>query len=569
MFLQAPEFFTVDGEVSVPSYVDKSSFISVLENAHVAGETALGLCACHGLGATTFARMVAEFYGNLETKNAWADLKVGSLPVMAEVGQHITLYFDFSELNDGTPNDFIKSLTKEFYTCLQKLVPGTKLSRDDVGQMLKQVSTRLNKTFVLVFSNVGKMQLLPMWQGYDVFTNVSKFFLELHNKAIKAKALHFMLFVSAIRSALAGLHAAGKRYIYDISAENSDYYDDLYGWCGVTREELAQLLPANAEVSEDEFYKWCGGYERGVMRFNSVLRSIAENDLIITLTPNDLPSLIPTVSVVNSCHTLMFPYSDIGLAAVFNGEIINLLSPVLNEALLLEVTHDKAELAKLRASIRKANKFICNAMLSDGLLVFVPTDHVLESDDAAIKIANEEVFMASYNFINSEDNYFAALNSLTENRLTIKEQLPTSGWLDTLGNMAVQYLNAQRKYLGDTFDLEYSMFNLLHGIDEENYSVKLVGGCVLVEPINDPDGEKILLLAGENMELSEIEAVARGAYQNELEIYDFFSSNGYGDEHKVKLTAFCYAFEIPEDDAEQCSVKASKVVVSTGSQSSN
>lgn len=156
--------------------------------------------------------MVAEFYGNLETKNAWADLKVGSLPVMAEVGQHITLYFDFSELNDGTPNDFIKSLTKDFYTCLQKLVPGTKLSRDDVGQMLKQVSARLNKTFVLVFSNVERMQLLPMWQNYDVLTNVSRFFLELHNKATKSKALHFMLFVSAIRSALAALHVAGKRF---------------------------------------------------------------------------------------------------------------------------------------------------------------------------------------------------------------------------------------------------------------------------------------------------------------------------------------------------------------------
>lgn len=567
MFLQAPEFFTVDGEVSVPSYVDKSSFISVLENAHVAGETALGLCACHGLGATTFARMVAEFYGNLETKNAWADLKVGSLPVMAEVGQHITLYFDFSELNDGTPNDFIKSLTKDFYTCLQKLVPGTKLSRDDVGQMLKQVSARLNKTFVLVFSNVERMQLLPMWQNYDVLTNVSRFFLELHNKATKFKALHFMLFVSAIRSALAALHVAGKRFIYDISAENSDYYDDLYGWCGVTTEELAQLLPANTELSEDQVYKWCGGYDHGVMRFNSVLSSIEENDLIISLTPNDLPSLFSMVNMVNCCQTSLFPYGDVGFAAIFNGEEINLLSPVLNESQLLGITHDKAGLTKTRAFIRKANKLICNAMLSDGLLVFKPTDHVLESDDAVLAIPNEEMFMASYNAFNMEHNYFAALNSLTENRLTIKEQLTTSSWLDTLGNMAVQYLNAQRKYFGEIFDLEYSLFNLLHGIDEDNYSVKLVGGCVLVEPINDPDGEKILLLAGVNMELSDIEAVAHGADQNELEIYDYLSQNGYGDEHKAKLTAFCYAFDIPDEYTEQCSVKASKVVVSTGCKS--
>ena len=133
--------------------------------------------------------------------------------------------------------------------------------------------------------------------------------------------------------------------------------------------------------------------------------------------------------------------------------------------------------------------------------------------------------------------------------------------------MAVQYLNAQRKYFGEIFDLEYSLFNLLHGIDEDNYSVKLVGGCVLVEPINDPDGEKILLLAGVNMELSDIEAVAHGADQNELEIYDYLSQNGYGDEHKAKLTAFCYAFDIPDEYTEQCSVKASKVVVSTGCKS--
>lgn len=563
MFLKESNFFNHDGMVNVPNYLDKTSYISVIEDARTQGMSALGLSAPLGLGATTFAKMVASFYGLEQAETLFKPYVISKSPVMTEAGKHLVLYYDLSKLEQITPNDFLQVIATETRTYLAKLIPNIKLDKNDVSKMLKQFYTKTGKTIVIIFAHFEQVKLCQSWVRFEVLTKVQKFFNELWSKLHKANALHLMLFTSAFDESFTMLASTdGNSYFTNLSSRHSDFYVALDGWCGVTRDELATLMSEPNAINMDELYDWCGGYDHGVMRFESVFRSLAEQDLIITT--KELPSLKELIDTVNSGYCRFLPCGEIGIAALLNGE------PLQEDILALEKTHLKfltitlLERNKLLSGLKKLRSYINLSLVADGLCIVQNGDYDYDGENCSLCLANREMELAAFNNVNAEDCYLNDLCSIAQERNAIRDKLASRDWINILGDVTLKYLEAQRRCYGQlSLTIAHAMSDLLNGIDPQVYQVIPFDNFILFEAIDDPRAEKFIIVAGENHGLNEVKDYAVSLYNSDVELANYLSEIGYDSDFKPKLTAYCYDFKLPSQIDEKSSYEFAEVEVRT------
>lgn len=420
---------------------DKTSYISEVEKAIAAGNKFISLCAPTGLGVSTFIDMLGTFYNERVDNSAfWGTDIVNDQKSFAKRGSCIVLTYDFQEVNRTTGyNKFLSDLADQTYMAVTSLYPNiTKLSKYDWLSQLSSLSHETGKQLVLVFKNFDRV-LYYVTKTRDFLNAWSRLWATLIESNRKNNFIYL---------AVAGTHipeiidrmvnpdvSGGKSLFYNLSSNKISQADTMFGWCGITYEEMTTILKASfSELDSDELYDWCGRYDGGLVKPNSLFTSIEAKDLFITSNVTNAVSFIR--DTLNNGFGNYLLCGDIGIARLLNGETVSMKAISV---------YDPRLNSKYTDEIYAFTRRFLQRLYAEGLISLVPKS---DSRLDVANLVNTEIMMAVPEEINSYSDYLNAICQLAAKRENIQEALEKNDGF-VLRDVLNEYLLLQKKYLGE------------------------------------------------------------------------------------------------------------------------
>ncbi len=466
---------------------DKTSYIEEVDNAVSEGHNFISLCAPGGLGVSTFADMVGAFYNEkTETSVFWGTDIVKSADTFAKRGRYAVLTFDFMEVNNTTQyNRFITDLCEQTAQAIRTLYPETgKLPKYDWAAQLKTLSADTGRKLVLIFKNFDRV-LRFVTRTAD-FLNAWR---RLWAGLIESSRRDGFIYLALAGTHIPGItdmlvhpeHPGAGSLFYNLSSEKQTGSTRMFGWCGITFEEMTTILKASfSELDSDELYDWCGHYDGGLVKPSTLFTSIEARDMFITSNvSNAIWFVRDSLGSGTGAYLLC---GDIGVARLLNGEVVN-----MKEVSQYDPRVNTGYAREIYAYTRR----FLQILYAEGLVSLVTqTDSRLD----VAELVNTEIVMAVADEVNSNSDYLRDLCSLVSRREQIEQAIEDAD-ASVLGEGLRDYLLLQKKYLGNrsSITIWQAVYDFIS--DMENYEIITFGNIFILKDIGGSESYSVIAVA--------------------------------------------------------------------------
>lgn len=522
--------------------VDKTSYIEVVDNAVADGHNFISLCAPAGLGVSTFADMIGAFYDQrTDPAVFWGADIVSKQETFKKRGGFTVLTYDFTDVNATTSyNTFITDLSTQTAQAIKSMYPDVKkLPRYDWVALLRALYAESGKKLVLIFKNFDRVQR---------FVTRSSEFLNAWRRLwvslIEADRREGFIYLSLAGTHIPGIadmlvhpeHPDAGSLFYNLSSEKQTGSSRMFGWCGITYEEMTTILKASfSELDSDELYDWCGHYDGGLVKPRTLFTSIEAKDLFITsVVSNAVWFIRDSLNSGNGAYLLC---GDIGIARLLNGEVVN----------TREISRfDPRNNTRYTGEIYSYTRRFLQILYAEGLVSLVTRD---DSRLDVAELVNTEIVMAVSDEINAHDDYLRELCGLVSRREQIQLALENTD-ASVLADVLCGYLKLQKKYLGDSsrVTIWQAVYDFISDI--ENYEVIPFGNVFIIRETAGGESYTVIAVAvnADENELLDVTLNLRinsASFRNLIQgytgrinamIYNFKLANGSDPVVSVKTT---------------------------------
>ncbi|WP_406041696.1 AAA family ATPase [Succinimonas sp.] len=528
---------------------DKTGYIEILDDLARNGHVFQTLSAPRGLGVSTFLDMLNAFYGDRYQSLIFADTAVSrNAALMTRRGAFFELAFDFAEINATTGyNEIITRLCEETFRVMKTVFPGQGRHKTeyDFAKCLLAISRIAGKKLVITFKNFDRVQRYAIKQ-LNILTAWQRLFAQIQQLNLREDFIFLLVagaHIPGMTELLVNPENPDRRLFFSLTEKNSPKADDMYGWCGITQEELTYILQGSmSDLDEGDLYDWCGHYGQALMRPASVFASIAEHDFIMTVNIDS--GLWYIRDILEAGYGSFLLCGEIGVARLLNGESVSMHQ--LSEC-------DSRKSTQYAAEIYSFTRRFLNMLSGEGLIT-VTGQFGGKLDNA--EIANRETQLSVSDAL-SEDSgsYVSQLCRIAAGRTRLAEAF-AAGEARSFADLLVSYLNFKRAFLNRNAALRISIWQGIYDLltDLDGYELRAVNDAFVLRDLN-ADDSYLLICVAVNADMA---ALINGVVNIRLT-----SSRARRalDGYKGRLEAFVYQLTISPDTSIPVKAECQKALV--------
>ena len=530
---------------------DKTGYIEILDDLARKGQCFMTLSAPRGLGVSTFLDMLNAFYGDRYQSLIFADTEVSrNSAVMAGRGAYFELAFDFAEVSATTGyNELITRLCEETFRVMKTVFPGKARGKTeyDFAKCLLAISRTSGKKLVITFKNFDRVQryairhlnFLNAWQR--LFARIE----QLNSREDFIFMLVAGVHIPGMTELLRNPDNPSRRLFLSLTDKDFPGAEDMYGWCGITQEELTYILQGSmSDLDEGDLYDWCGHYGQALMRPASVFASIAEHDFIMTVNIDSGMWYIK--EILEAGYGSFLLCGEVGVARLLNGESVSMHQLC---------DYDCRKRTQYSTEIYSFTKRFLSMLTGEGLITVA---RQFDDDLENAEIVNRETLLSISDMLSEDsESYVSRLSAIALGRRDLPEAF-ASGNGESFGNLLTRYITFKRTVPNTASVLKISIWQAIYDLlsDLDGYELRALNNVFALHDINSDDGEGYFLVTvGVNSDLA---ALVNGVVNIRLTSPDLRRLiRGY----KGRLPAFVYRLDISENPGDPVKLEYQKALV--------
>lgn len=515
-------------------FLDKTYYIKCVDR-EIFNHPFISFCAPKGLGLSTFMDMLATFYDFRYPISVFNDTEISrDTELLQKRSEWVSLVYDFSEVNENTKyNDMIMDLCKQTAMSIKAIFPSiSKLPQTDLLKQFKIVNNITGKKPVLIFKNIDHV-LMYCTKNTSMLTSWCRLCSQIYDLCFRADVIYAVFASAHIPSTISLIRdpdsSNTQSLFFDITASDYEFFDDMYGWSGISLEEVESITNKSlSQLSKDDLYEWCGHYAGGLLRIESVEKSLAENDLFLTMHVKEQIDYVR--SVLNRGYGSFLLCGDLGVARLLLNEPV-----YMNEFDL----YDPRRTTRFNKEVYYSSRKFLEYLSGEGIisLVNIPNKPI----DLA-QLVNKEVSLAIADEINEEDDYLSAICTIVNETADVQKDLECGNG-QVLGKLLVDYIKAQRKHKVSSPLM--SVWQLVHDLisNLEDYTLTSFQNIFLLKHKDETDRYYVVTVGLNASEHDMMESVTN------LRLNDISFIQAIGN-YKGKVRAYVYNIVVENQDTD-------------------
>ncbi len=435
---------------------DKTGYLALVERAVNEHGPFVSFSAPHGLGVSTFLDMINAFYGDRYPTRLFMDTAISrDGDIMSRRGRYLELTYDFAEVTATTSyNELITKLCEETHKAAMQLFPDKVRGNSDYdfGRSLLSLSNIAGKKLVISFKNFDRVQRYAI-KSLNILHAWERLFVQL----LQLNSRNDFIYILAVGSHISGMvdllvnpEHPNQKLFFSLTGVDSPYSDEMYGWCGITQDELSCILQGCfSKLDPDDLYDWCGHYDNGLMRPASVFASIVESDLIMTVNIDS--GMWYVKEILESGFGAYLLCGEVGVARLLNGEHISMHQMS---------RYDPRKPTPYAQEIYNFTRRFLNMLCGEGLIT-VSRQFKENLDNAAL--VNTEIRLSVSDAVSETTDYVGTLTKIVAGRTDLTKAFSRNN-IQPFVEILLKYIAFKRKHTSDKSPVKITIWQAVYDL---------------------------------------------------------------------------------------------------------